>query len=100
MKKLFVLLILAVFFCTGFIFSCDKCEELESEIYHLEEENHELRMLIEDSQQIPHGVLEEIYWYLYGAEEYLNGQFLDVEPDEALRIIREAQDYLSDYVDL
>ena len=38
MKKLFVLLILAVFLCTGFIFSCDNCEKLEEEIESLKEE--------------------------------------------------------------
>ena len=98
MKKLLVLLAIIAVLCTGCFYSCENCEKLKSEVYHLEEENHDLRMYLEDNQIIPCGVLEEINWYLYGAEEYLNGQFLDVEPDEALRIIREAQDYIGDYM--
>ena len=71
---------------------------MKSEIFRLEEENHELRMTIEDNQLIPFGVLEAINSYLYGAEEYLNGQFLDVDPSEALRVIQEAEEYLWAYM--
>lgn len=98
MKKLLILLLLISVLCTGCFFPCENCEELRSEVYHLEEENHDLRMYLEDNQVIPHGVLDEIYWHLYGAEEYLSGQYLDVDPDEALRIIREAQVYIGDYM--
>lgn len=98
MKKLFVLLSIIAVLCTGCFYRCENCEELEYELSRAEDRISELYMQLEDAELEAYGNIEEIANYLLWAEEYLSGQFLDVEPDEALRIIREAQDYIGDYM--
>ena len=96
MKKLFVLLAIIAVLCTGCFSPCENCKELRYELSSAEDRISELYMQLEDAELEAYGNIEEISNYLLWAEEYLSGQFLDVEPDEALRIIREAQDYIGD----
>lgn len=88
MKKLFVLLLLSVFICTGFIFSCDNCEDLEDKIYDLESE-------LEDLELEYYGYLEEALYYFSCAEENLSGQFSEPDIEAALEAVEDGINYIN-----
>ena len=94
MKKLFILLLLTSVLCTGCFSPCENCEELELKVFSLEEDLFELQMKSEDDYLDNYGNLEEISYYFSWAETYLDGQFEDVDVNEALKAVREGQRYL------
>lgn len=94
MKKLFVLLAIIAVLCTGCFSPCENCKELRYELSNAEDRISELYMQLEDSELESYGSLEEISYYFSWAEEYLSGQFEDVDVDEALKAVREGQRYL------
>ena len=93
MKKLFVLLAIIAVICTGCFSPCENCKELRRELSSAEDTISELRMRIEDNELDSYGDIEDIIYYFGWAEEYLSGQFEDVDVDEALKAVREGMNY-------
>jgi hypothetical protein len=95
MKRLIALALLAVFLCTGFLFACDNCEELEWELNEAEERISELESDLEDLELEYASALDDAMYYFSWAEEYLSGQFEDVDVDEALDAVQQGMNYIS-----
>jgi len=90
---LLALLIALTLLCVGCESYCRRCEELEAELYAYEEEIRALNQQLEDTEIDMYGAIEELKGYLYGVEENLSGYFFDPDPDTALEIAIEGQEY-------
>lgn len=95
----FVLLIAIALLCTGCVFDCHRCEELEEEINELEweyeEKVSELNDKIEETEEI-YSALEEIGGYFFYAEECLAGELGPVDVAEALEAVINGMECVDD----